>query len=56
MTSPHADALVPRTTEQTGADTGVSFGYTGKIFCAEIAVERGTVGTVNLGKSVTLAQ
>ena len=48
MTSSYADALVPRTTEQTGVDTGVCLGYTGIISRAEIAVERGTVGTVNL--------
>lgn len=54
MTSSYADALVPRTTEQTGVDTGVCLGYTGIISRAEIAVERGTVGTVNLKTSVTL--
>ena len=54
MTSSYADALVPRTTEQTGVDTGVCLGYTGIISRAEITVERGTVGTVNLKTSVTL--
>ena len=54
MPSPHADIVVSRATEQTGAGTGFCFGYAGMIPWTEMAVGRGTIRAVNLKTNIAL--